>query len=201
MHAKTKIGKGSIYQPRGSSMAHPIVPRSDAYVLCRSLVVEFADNIINDVLTRYEEYQNERLEYMAAEYLDCVNATMLTFESLSRIDFRLNPVSRAFMDETEPLASGADNYNRKVLDHRTLVAPKSAIELYPKALSKVKSALSVSKLPRNTLKRQPRMQNCLQIDFNTIYLKRVNSMDQQLRMEKANSKLKAKIAKFVPKVS
>lgn len=196
MNAKTNI-----LRKKKSLVREPSVCTSPAYVMCHEIVTDLADNLMGDILTRYEEYQRESSGLIFCELLNRTCGTMVGFEALAAIDFRAQPVSLACLDELQPVVSCPDTYNRKVVDNRALFAPKSAIELHPKSLLKVHSAVSISRLQRPTLKKQVRQVQCLQIDFNAVHLKRASSVDAQLRAEKAAARAKARNAKFIPKVN
>ena len=200
MNQKTKI-KSSKKQKEALQKQKEL-ENSEGYQIGREIVMEIAEDIITNVVGLYEEYQKERLDSEIIDMFDKGNSTMMSFEALSSIRFQKKDLVVTSYEEIEPLVLDPDNYNRKVLEHvEKLSAPRSAIELWDKSLNKIKSASVLSRLARKSVKKQFKPQGYLQVDFSKINLHRVNSMDHQLRKDKANSRIKNKNARNAIKVN
>ena len=176
--------------------------KSPNFQFCKEIVMDVAEKIITNVVTLYEEYQRAEMENSICDMFEKADESILSFYALNHVCFSKASLNQISFSDIEPAVLTPDNYNRKVLEHVTRqIPPKSAIELWDKSINKVKSASVLSRLPRKSVKKTLKPQNYLQIDFSKTNLKRVNSIDQQLRSEKAASKMKAKHQKYIIKVS
>ena len=201
MNQKTKTASRALQNRREAPTKSGGVAKTPGYQLCKAIVMDVAGGTVADVVERYEREQRERLEAEVLGLLDRGNGSMLSFDGLRHVDFNTATLVTTSFEELEPLTLDPDNYNRKTLERTGRVPPpKSATELWNRNMAKVKSASVLSRLPRKSVKQACKPRDYLQLDFNKTNLKRVNSTDQQLRIEMANSKQKAKKPRQVIKV-
>lgn len=125
---------------------------------CREIVTNVADNLIGNVLGRYEELQQELLTKVCLNFAGRVYESMMSFEALSQLNFPAASVVMPSLVEIQPAVAQTDTYSRKIVGHRANAVPRSASSLFAKGLSKVKSTITISKLTRGSAIKKPQSQ-------------------------------------------
>lgn len=203
MFKKTKIATRPNKKNRDAMIKNGDIENTQGYQICKEILLGLSERITTEVVSMYEKYQYEKLHSEVEELFDQSSATIMSFEALKSIMFDKSSLNTSGYEDIEPMISDPDNYNRKVLYHVDRPSlPRSATELWDRTINKVKSASIMSRIDRKSIRKAPlKPPSFLLVDFTSINIRRINSIDQQLRTEKATAKLKAKMPKNTPKVS